>query len=143
MGEQTGAVPELCEEAAQIKEYQLLTAFEKSGLPAAPSENALFMLMDYDVLSLFPDMVSFVAGKGRFTSPAFTALGEKMESGDTLSAAMKSMPDDFPAYVARMIQVGEEKQDLDEMLERVVAYLKWQHLGIESAVRLFRPCVKA
>ena len=140
IAEQTGSVPTLCERAAQIKEQLLIVGSGKTHFPSAPPQDILNEVVDYDLVCLVESSCGdrAIGRMGRYVQlrcGKFVALAKKVEEGATLSDAMKSMPKYFPAYIAKMVQIGEEKQNLDEMFDRVIAYLKWQYLGIDTPVQ--------
>ncbi len=53
-------------------------------------------------------------------------IARKVESGESLSAALADYPQHFPALVRALVRAGEESGNLDRVLRDLSRYLEWR-----------------
>lgn len=53
-------------------------------------------------------------------------LLSRLNAGDTLAAAMQTEPDNFDPITVSLVQAGEATGQLPQVLERIVASMRWQ-----------------
>ncbi len=88
-------------------------------------------------LSLLVGLRDLTAGQAspRLEVAARHLLGE-IESGVSLSDAMQSRPEFFPAYYVQMIRAGELSGTLEKSLDYLLRYIEWQ-IDFNKTVRSF------
>ncbi len=69
-------------------------------------------------------------------------IARKVQSGRSLSAAMASYPNIFPALVRSLVEAGEDTGKLDVVLRDLTAYLEWrEELRRKVSGAAMYPCI--
>ncbi len=78
-------------------------------------------------ISLVTGLQDVVSGGSRKTlAPAFQTLSSGVQSGMSLSEAMRERADIFPYYYIQVIRAGEISGSLEQSLDYLLNYLEWQ-----------------
>ena len=139
VGEQSGALPEVCETLAEMKEYALLmSGLQSSGRGLSIIFNKVQM-MEYELFAILVDagmpilraltMVAKAAGASDDAS--FAKMAKAIEEGSLLSEAMEAAS--CPSFIVEMVKLGEGNGDCEIKLRHISGYIKWDVLGIEPA----------
>ena len=134
IGEQIGAVPEVCESFADLLEKQLLLLASLSDCDEATKTARTEEMIEYghllfllDINSGFdmPTMERILtivseSATGQARKAVYKTLADKVKTGQTLGVAMESMPDQFSPYVATMINQARNRDELAKVLRHVV-----------------------
>lgn len=81
------------------------------------------------------DILAGLEKKNRLL-PAFKALAEGVESGNSLSGVMFDRRDLFPSYYAQMVSAGEISGTLDASIRYLMTYLEWQ-IEFKKSIKSF------
>jgi type II secretory pathway component PulF len=64
----------------------------------------------------------------------FLSMGRMMDNGASFAKACAVPESYFPSYIIRILRSGEERDEVEDTLAYIVAYLKWKTYGIEPVI---------
>lgn len=136
-GEQTGALPIICQRLAELKEQVLFLRF-RAQHEFYPSDSATIedMLL-YQQFGIFLEsglptvraLKCFAANAtDEVKKKAFGIVAEAVKNGESLADAITGV---FPGYAQSLIEEGEKRGELETTFYRLVDYLRWELFDLE------------